>query len=197
MPSDPSGKAVIFSAPSGAGKTTIVRHLLGHSALNLAFSVSATTRPPRGQEADGVDYHFLSESTFKQRIEGGALVEWEEVYPGRFYGTLHSELDRLWAEGKTVLFDVDVVGGANLKKALGDRALAIFIQPPSLQVLRQRLECRGTDAPERIEERMAKAEWELEQSSHFDKVLINDNLDVACEQALRWLASYINNPAAV
>lgn len=132
-----------------------------------------------------------------QRIEGGALVEWEEVYPGRFYGTLHSELDRLWAEGKTVLFDVDVVGGANLKKALGDRALAIFIKPPSLQILRQRLERRGTDAPERIEERMDKAEWELEQGSHFDKVLINDDLDVACEQALRWLTSYINNPAAV
>lgn len=196
MPSETPGKAVIFSAPSGAGKTTIVRRLLCHPELNLAFSVSATTRPPRGQEVDGVDYHFLSESAFKERIEAGALVEWEEVYPGKFYGTLQSELERLWAAGKTVLFDVDVVGGANLKKVLGERALAIFIQPPSLEVLRHRLESRGTDAPERIEERMAKAGWELEQSAHFDKVLINDDLETACDEALQWLKSYVNPAVA-
>ena len=196
MPSDSTGKAVIFSAPSGAGKTTIVRHLLGHSELNLAFSISATTRPPRGAEVDGVDYHFLTEPAFRERIDTGALLEWEEVYPGKFYGTLHAELERLWSEGKTVLFDVDVVGGTNLKKALGDRALAIFIQPPSLEVLRHRLESRGTDAPERIDERMAKAGWELEQSGHFDRVLINDDLDTACEEALQWLTAYTNTAGA-
>ena len=194
MPSDTHGKAVIFSAPSGAGKTTIVRHLLGHPELNLAFSISATTRPPRGTEQDGVDYHFLTVEAFKARIDSGALLEWEEVYPGKFYGTLHAELERLWAAGKTVVFDVDVVGGANLRRLLGDSALAVFIQPPSLEVLRQRLERRGTDAPERIEERLAKAEWELEQHVHFDKVLINDDLAAAQIQALEWLRAYTGNP---
>jgi len=194
MPSDTHGKAVIFSAPSGAGKTTIVRHLLGHPELNLAFSISATTRPPRGTEQDGVDYHFLTVEAFKARIDSGALLEWEEVYPGKFYGTLHAELERLWAAGKTVVFDVDVVGGANLRRLLGDSALAVFIQPPSLDVLRQRLERRGTDAPERIEERLAKAEWELEQHVHFDKVLINDDLAAAQAQALEWLRAYTGNP---
>jgi len=194
MPSDTHGKAVIFSAPSGAGKTTIVRHLLGHPELNLAFSISATTRPPRGTEQDGVDYHFLTVEAFKARIDSGALLEWEEVYPGKFYGTLHAELERLWAAGKTVVFDVDVVGGANLRRLLGDSALAVFIQPPSLEVLRQRLERRGTDAPERIEERLAKAEWELEQHVHFDKVLINDDLAAAQAQALEWLRAYTGNP---
>jgi guanylate kinase len=194
MPSDTHGKAVIFSAPSGAGKTTIVRYLLGHRELNLAFSISATTRPPRGTEQDGVDYHFLTVEAFKARIDSGALLEWEEVYPGKFYGTLHAELERLWAAGKTVVFDVDVVGGANLRRLLGDSALAVFIQPPSLEVLRQRLERRGTDAPERIEERLAKAEWELEQHVHFDKVLINDDLAAAQIQALEWLRAYTGNP---
>lgn len=194
MPSDTHGKAVIFSAPSGAGKTTIVRHLLGHPELNLAFSISATTRPPRGTEQDGVDYYFLTVEAFKARIESGAFLEWEEVYPGKFYGTLHAELERLWAAGKTVVFDVDVVGGANLRRLLGDSALAVFIQPPSLEVLRQRLERRGTDAPERIEERLAKAQWELEQHVHFDKVLINEALAPAQAQALEWLKAYTGNP---
>ena len=194
MPSDTHGKAVIFSAPSGAGKTTIVRHLLGHPELNLAFSISATTRPPRGTEQDGVDYHFLSVPSFQSRIESGDFLEWEEVYPGKFYGTLHAELERLWGEGKTVVFDVDVVGGANLRRLLGDTALAVFIQPPSLEVLRERLESRRTDDPERIEERLAKAQWELEQHVHFDKVLINDNLLEAQAQALEWLKAYTENP---
>ena len=194
MPSDTHGKAVIFSAPSGAGKTTIVRHLLGHPELNLAFSVSATTRPPRGTEQDGLDYHFLTVETFKARIDAGALLEWEEVYPGKFYGTLRTEMNRLWAEGKTVVFDVDVVGGANLRRLLGNSALAVFIQPPSLEVLRHRLESRGTDAPERIEERLAKAQWELEQHIHFDKVLINDDLAAAQAQALEWLKAYTGTP---
>lgn len=195
MPSKTSGKAVIFSAPSGAGKTTIVRHLLGRPELNLAFSVSATTRPPRGTEENGVDYHFLSVEEFQARIEAGDLLEWEEVYPGKFYGTLHAELERLWAEGKTVLFDVDVVGGANLRQLLGNEALAIFIQPPSLETLRARLEGRGTDDPERIEERLAKAQWELDQIGAFDKVLVNDDLDSACEEALNWLLAYTGKTA--
>ena len=195
MPSDTHGKAVIFSAPSGAGKTTIVRHLLRHPELNLAFSVSATTRPPRGTEQDGVDYHFLTVDAFEERIDTGALLEWEEVYPGQFYGTLHTELERLWAAGKTVVFDVDVVGGANLRRLLGDSALAIFIQPPSLEVLRHRLESRGTDDLDRIEERLAKAQWELDQYVHFDKVLINDDLTTAQAQALEWLKAYTGNPS--
>lgn len=195
MPSKASGKAVIFSAPSGAGKTTIVRYLLNRPELNLAFSVSATTRPPRGTEQNGVDYHFLSVEEFQTRIDAGELLEWEEVYPGKFYGTLHAELERLWADGKTVLFDVDVVGGANLRRLLGDSALAIFIQPPSLEALRARLEGRGTDAPERIEERLAKARWELDQSGVFDKVLVNDVLEVACAEALGWLLDYTGKTA--
>ena len=128
MPSDTHGKAVIFSAPSGAGKTTIVRHLLGHPELNLAFSVSATTRPPRGTEQDGVDYHFLTVDAFEERIDAGALLEWEEVYPGKFYGTLHTELERLWAAGKTVVFDVDVVGGVKLRRLLGDSARDTWVR---------------------------------------------------------------------
>jgi len=190
MPSDKKRRSVIFSAPSGAGKTTIVRHLLGLPELNLAFSVSATTRALRGSEVHGHDYYFLSQSEFQTHIENGDLVEWEEVYPGKFYGTLKSELERLWEQGKTVVFDVDVVGGSNLKNVLGEDALAIFIQPPSLDVLRSRLEGRGTETQERIEERMAKASWEMEQKVHFDRILINDDLLRACETAEDWIKAY-------
>ena len=190
MPSDKKRRSVIFSAPSGAGKTTIVRHLLGLPELNLAFSVSATTRALRGSEVHGHDYYFLSQSEFHTHIENGDLVEWEEVYPGKFYGTLKSELERLWEQGKTVVFDVDVVGGSNLKNVLGEDALAIFIQPPSLDVLRSRLEGRGTESPERIDERMAKASWEMEQKGHFDRILINDDLLRACETAADWIEAY-------
>lgn len=190
MPSDKKRRSVIFSAPSGAGKTTIVRHLLGLPELNLAFSVSATTRALRGSEVHGHDYYFLSQSEFQTHIENGDLVEWEEVYPGKFYGTLKSELERLWEQGKTVVFDVDVVGGSNLKNVLGEDALAIFIQPPSLDVLRSRLEGRGTETQERIEERMAKASWEMEQKVHFDRILINDDLLHACETAADWIEAY-------
>ena len=190
MPSDRKRRSVIFSAPSGAGKTTIVRHLLGLPELNLAFSVSATTRALRGSEVHGHDYYFLSQSEFQTHIENGDLVEWEEVYPGKFYGTLKSELERLWEQGKTVVFDVDVVGGSNLKNVLGENALAIFIQPPSLDVLRSRLEGRGTETQERIEERMAKASWEMEQKVHFDRILINDDLLRACETAADWIKAY-------
>lgn len=190
MPSDKKRRSIIFSAPSGAGKTTIVRHLLGLPELNLAFSVSATTRALRGSEEHGHDYYFLSQSEFQTHIENGDLVEWEEVYPGKFYGTLKSELERLWEQGKTVVFDVDVVGGSNLKNVLGEDALAIFIQPPSLDVLRSRLEGRGTETQERIEERMAKASWEMEQKVHFDRILINDDLLRACETAADWIEAY-------
>jgi len=190
MPSDKKRRSIIFSAPSGAGKTTIVRHLLGLPELNLAFSVSATTRALRGSEEHGHDYYFLSQSEFQTHIENGDLVEWEEVYPGKFYGTLKSELERLWEQGKTVVFDVDVVGGSNLKNVLGEEALAIFIQPPSLDVLRSRLEGRGTETQERIEERMAKASWEMEQKVHFDRILINDDLLRACETAEDWIKAY-------
>lgn len=188
-----SGKAVIFSAPSGAGKTTIVRRLLAIDALNLGFSVSATTRPPRNNEVDGRDYHFLSVEEFQRRLASNELVEWEEVYPEKFYGTLRTELDRMWEAGQTVLFDVDVVGGIRLKEIFGDQALSIFVQPPSLEVLRTRLEHRGTESSERINERLGKANWEWEQSGLFDRILINDDLETACATAARWVQELISN----
>lgn len=187
----PTGKAVIFSAPSGSGKTTIVRHLLEHVRHPMGFSVSATTRPRRGQERDGVDYHFLSLEDFKARVAEGAFVEWEEVYPGKCYGTLRSELDRMWAAGQTALFDVDVEGGVNLRRALGDAALSVFIRPPSLAVLRERLEGRGTDAPDVIEERLLKAERELAYEGQFDVVLVNDDLATACNRAVELVEAFI------
>ena len=188
-----SGKAIIFSAPSGAGKTTIVRHLLEESGLPLGFSISATTRPARGNEQDGHDYFFMDVSQFKTHISNGELVEWEEVYHGVFYGTLKSELERLWADGKTVLFDVDVVGGVKLRKALGDSALSIFVQPPSLDELRIRLEGRGTDSAERITERMEKARWEWEKNVEFDRVLINEDLATACNEARAMVLAHLTS----
>ena len=185
------GKAVIFSAPSGSGKTTIVRHLLQHVRYPMGFSVSATTRPQRGQERDGVDYHFLSLDAFKAEVAAGAFVEWEEVYPGKCYGTLRSELDRMWAAGQTALFDVDVEGGVNLRNALGEAALSVFIRPPSLAVLRERLEGRGTDAPDVIEERLLKAERELAYEDQFDVVLVNDDLATACRRAVELVEAFI------
>jgi guanylate kinase len=191
-----NGKAVIFSAPSGAGKTTIVRHLLEKSGLPLGFSISATTRPARGNEQDGHDYFFMELSQFKTHLTNGDLVEWEEVYDGVFYGTLKSELERLWADGKTVLFDVDVVGGLKLKEALGKRALSIFVQPPSLDELRKRLEGRGTDSEERIAERMEKAKWEWEKNVEFDCVLINQDLALACNEAQEMVLTHLDGPSA-
>ena len=185
-----SGKAVIFSAPSGSGKTTIVRNLLEQSKLPLGFSISATTRSPRGREAEGKDYFFIDEDAFKGHIERKEMVEWEEVYPGRFYGTLKTELERLWADGKIVLFDVDVVGGLKLRKVLGEQALSIFVQTPSMEVLRERLEGRGTDLPERVAERMQKAAWEWGQSPNFDRILVNDDLKTACGQAQDWIRAH-------
>jgi guanylate kinase len=177
------GKAIIFSAPSGAGKTTIVHHLLGNEALRLSFSVSATSRPKRGHEQDGKDYYFLSSEDFLIRAKAGEFVEWEEVYKDQYYGTLKSEIERIWAEGKNVIFDVDVVGGLNLKKIFGDRALAIFVQPPSIEVLNFRLRNRSTETPEKIAMRIDKAKHEMAFAPKFDMILVNDKLPEALAQA--------------
>ena len=177
------GKAIIFSAPSGAGKTTIVHHLLGNEALRLSFSVSATSRPKRGHEQDGKDYYFLSSEDFLIRAKAGEFVEWEEVYKDQYYGTMKSEIERIWAEGKNVIFDLDVVGGLNLKKIFGDRALAIFVQPPSIEVLNFRLRNRSTETPEKIAMRIEKAKHEMAFAPKFDMILVNDKLPEALAQA--------------
>lgn len=194
---DGRGKAVIFSAPSGAGKTSIVRHLLERTDLPLGFSVSATTRPLRGAEREGVDYYFLDLASFHTRVEEGAFLEWEEVYPGKCYGTLRSELDRLWEEGKSVLFDVDVVGGLRLKQLLGPQACAVFVVPPPLEELRRRLEGRGTDAPEVIEERLAKAARERAYGPQFDVQLVNEKLETACAEAERIVRNFLEAEAVL
>lgn len=172
-------KLIVFSAPSGSGKTTIVKHLLEQSDLPLAFSISATTRAPRGNEKDGVDYYFLSKEEFEQRIQEGAFLEYEEVYPGLFYGTLTSEIERLWASGKAVLFDIDVMGGLAVKKNYPERTLTVFVKPPSVEVLEQRLRNRNTDSEETLRIRIAKSASELEKASAFDQILINDQLEEA------------------
>ena len=176
------GKVIIFSAPSGAGKSTIVNHLLGRG-LGLEFSVSATCRAPRGQEQHGKEYYFFTREEFEKRIAAGEFLEYEEVYPGCFYGTLKSEVERIWSEGHTVLFDVDVVGGLNIKKKFGETALSVFIQPPSVAALRERLIGRATDSPEKIEERVAKAEYELTFADDFDTIVVNDKLEDALREA--------------
>lgn len=173
------GKLIIFSAPSGSGKTTIVKHLLA-KGFNLSFSISATSRSPRGNEQDGVDYYFLDKDTFRERIDKGDFLEWEEVYSGVYYGTLKSEVERIFNSGSNVIFDVDVVGGVNIKKYYGDKALSVFIKAPSVEELRKRLEGRGTDSAETIAKRIAKAEQELEYAPLFDKIIVNDDLTKAC-----------------
>ncbi|HTF02731.1 MAG TPA: guanylate kinase [Bacteroidia bacterium] len=177
-----SGKLVIFSAPSGAGKTTIVHHLLD-TFPQLEFSVSATSRPLRGDEHHGADYYFLSVEEFKRRIEAGDFVEWEEVYPGQMYGTLHAEVERIWRKGHHVIFDVDVKGGINLAKKFGERALSVFVMPPSVEALEQRLRFRATEPEEKIRMRLAKAKRELDEAIHFDTVLLNDYLPDALARA--------------
>lgn len=189
------GKLIIFSAPSGAGKTTIVRHLLNQN-LNLEFSISATSRGMRHTETNGKDYYFLSPEEFKAKIQNDEFLEWEEVYAGTFYGTLKSEVDRIRNNGQNVIFDVDVVGGCNIKKYYGDEALAIFVQPPSVEELRTRLISRSTDAPEVIEKRVAKAEYELTFADKFDVVITNDQLENALVQAERVIREFIALPAA-
>ncbi len=169
------GKLIIFSAPSGSGKTTIVRHLLGRYP-RLAFSISATSREPRKNEKDGVDYYFLSVDEFKKRIEEGKFLEWEEVYPGQYYGTLRSEVEQLRKAGRHVVFDIDVAGGVRLKQEFGNDALAIFVQPPSPEIMEKRLRKRGTDSEEQLQKRLGKAREELSYADRFDHVLINDRL---------------------
>lgn len=188
------GKCVIFSAPSGAGKTTIVRHLLS-TEPRLAFSVSACSREPRGNETDGKDYHFLGVEGFKQKIEEEAFVEWEEVYENNFYGTLKSEIEKIWASGKSVVFDVDVVGGLNLKKQFGDKALAVFVQPPSIEELENRLRSRSTESEDKILQRMSKARQELAHAVGFDVVLHNIHLDQACAEAETLVGKFLNQQA--
>jgi guanylate kinase (EC 2.7.4.8) len=173
-----AGKLVIFSAPSGSGKSTIINYLLTQN-LNLHFSISATSRSPRGNEKDGVEYYFLTPEQFRAKINEGEFLEYEEVYTDKFYGTLKSEVERILNEGNNVVFDVDVVGGCNIKNYYGDKALSIFIQPPSIEALRDRLVGRGTDSMDVIENRLTKASFEMSFASKFDKVIINDNLENA------------------
>lgn len=184
------GKIIIFSAPSGSGKSTIVNYLLQRD-LHLDFSISATSRAPRGSEKNGVEYYFLTPNEFRKRIENDEFVEYEEVYKDCFYGTLRSELDRIWSAGNHIVFDVDVVGGVNLKKIFGAQALSIFIQPPSLEELRRRLVGRATDSAEKIEQRLAKAEKELTFAGQFDKVVLNDNLEQAESEVERLVRQFI------
>ena len=186
-----NGKLIIFSAPSGSGKTTIVRHLL-ERIPSLAFSISATSRAPRGKEEHGKDYYFLSADEFASRAAANHFLEWEEVYAGTSYGTLKSEVERLWADGKQVIFDIDVVGGANLKKQFPDQTLAIFVQAPNLLELEKRLRGRGTDSEEKIQERLAKAEQELKYAKDFDVVLVNDDLERAQEEAVDLVEQFIS-----
>lgn len=184
------GKLIIFSAPSGSGKTTIVHRLMG-LVEGLEFSVSATSRSPRGVEQNGKDYYFLSGEEFDQKIADDAFVEWEEVYAGTKYGTLRSELERIWAKGHTILFDVDVKGGVRLKDIFGTQALSIFIMPPSIEELRNRLVGRATDSPEKIEQRVAKAGEELTYAERFDLVVVNDNLEEAVEGVRKAVEEFI------
>jgi len=186
-----NGKLVIFSAPSGSGKTTIVQHLVS-KIPNLEFSVSACSRELRGNEVNGVDYYFLSIAEFKKRIENDEFVEWEEVYADHFYGTLKSEVERIWAKGHHVIFDVDVVGGLSLKKKFGDRALSVFVKAPSIKHLEERLKKRETETAESIARRIAKAEKEMAYTSQFDKVLVNDSMDQAFKEATELVGNFLN-----
>ena len=183
-------KVIIFSAPSGAGKSTVVGHLLKTFPF-LEFSISATSRPPRGNEKDGIEYYFFSEQQFRDLISQNAFVEYEEVYPGSFYGTLRSEVERIWAKGHVILFDIDVKGGVNLKRIFGDNALSVFVRPPSIEELRRRLIGRGTDSPEAIERRVAKAEEELGYESMFDRILENDILEETLAEAEKIVRTFI------
>lgn len=185
------GKCVIFSAPSGAGKTTIVHYLLTH-LRELEFSVSACSREPRHNEVDGKDYYFLGVEGFKKKITEGAFIEWEEVYADNYYGTLISELDRIWKNGHVVIFDVDVIGGLNLKRKLKDHALAVFVQPPSVEALEKRLRHRSTETEEKIQTRLAKAKLELSYVDQFDVKLLNDRLETACEEAKEIVKEFIS-----
>lgn len=187
------GKLIVFSAPSGSGKSTLVGWLMAeHPELKLTFSVSCTTREPRGNEKNGVEYIFLSTEEFKERIASDEFIEYEEVYSGRFYGTLKTQVERQLSAGQNVIFDVDVKGGCNIKKFYGNRALSIFIQPPSVNELRRRLEQRGTDSAEAIQNRIAKAEYELTFADRFDTVIVNDELTLAQEKVYKTVVNFLN-----
>lgn len=186
------GKLIIFSAPSGAGKTTIVKRLLADHPDKISFSISASTRQARTDEVNGKDYYFISKEEFLHRVAKKEFIEFEEVYSGTFYGTLRTEVDRIWATGKHVIFDIDVEGGLHLKRKFGNRALAVFVQPPSLSVLAQRLRGRGTDTEEKLLERVVKAEKELGYAERFDVILRNDDLEEACAEAERLLLEFLS-----
>ncbi|MFA6750843.1 MAG: guanylate kinase [Fermentimonas sp.] len=183
-------RLIIISAPSGTGKSTLVRYLLTQD-LNISFSISATSRKPRGEEKNGVEYYFLSPGEFRERINNNEFLEYEEVYPDRYYGTLKSEVDRILEEGFNVIFDVDCIGGLNIKKIYGEQALSIFIMPPSIEVLRERLEKRGTDSPKVIEGRLAKAEYEISFAPQFDVTICNDDYDRARSETLKIVTDFI------
>lgn len=185
-----TGKCIIFSAPSGAGKTTIVHHLLQQS-LGLEFSISACSRDPRPNEVNGKDYYFLGIDGFQDQIQKEAFVEWEEVYKGNYYGTLKSEITRIWEKNNVVIFDVDVIGGLNLKRIFGDNALAVFVQPPSYEELENRLRHRSTESEEKIQQRMNKARTELAYAPEFDQILVNDDLNKACLDAENLVRRFI------
>lgn len=184
------GKLIIFSAPSGSGKTTIVKHLLQHPELNLEFSISATTREARGEEKDGVNYYFLSLDTFKQHIKNGDFVEWEEVYRDNFYGTLKTEVERIWAKGKNVIFDIDVAGGLRIKRKFPEETLAVFVKPPSIDELKIRLKKRKTESEDKINMRIAKASVELATAPQFDTIIKNYDLDTAKQEAYDLVADF-------
>lgn len=185
------GKVIIFSAPSGSGKSTIIGRLMQHEDLHMAFSVSCTSRPPRGAERHGVEYFFLTPEEFRRRIDNDEFLEYEEVYADRYYGTLKEQVERQLENGENVVLDVDVKGGCNIKSHYGDRALSVFIQPPSVGALRKRLVGRGTDAPEVIEDRIARAEYELTFASRFDRVVVNNDLEKAVGEALDVVREFI------
>jgi guanylate kinase len=184
------GKCIILCAPSGAGKTSITKYLL-QQELGLKFSISACNREARNGETDGIDYHFLSTESFKNRIENDEFVEWEEVYKGNYYGTLKTEINRIWNSGKNVIFDVDVEGGLSLTKHFGEKALAIFIKPPSVEALEKRLRSRGTEDEEKIQKRLAKAEKELDYSKWFDYIVVNDDLEIAQQEVFALVKSFL------
>ena len=185
-------KVIIFSAPSGSGKSTIINRLMQHPELKLAFSISCTSREPRGKEQHGVEYFFLSPDEFRARIEAGEFLEYEEVYTNRFYGTLTSQVEKQLNEGQNVVLDVDVKGGCNIKKHYKDKALSVFIQPPSIDELKKRLVSRGTDSAEVIEDRLAKAEFELSFAPQYDVVIVNDDIETATKEAFDVIKSFIN-----
>ena len=186
-----TGKLIIISAPSGCGKSTIINHIMEEGTRDLQFSVSATNRLPRPGEVDGVNYYFLTDDEFKTRVANGEFVEFEEVYPGRYSGTLRSELDNRLSNGHNIILDIDVKGGVNVKKQFGDQAVSIFIQPPSIKALRQRLEGRGTDAPDVINQRVGRAEYELTFAPQYDHIVVNDQLDTAINETKTLIDSFI------